>query len=234
MKERAKMSKIEKVLEQVQSGERQYRDMTLQVRELPENDEMVVQGYATTYNQPYYLYRMKSDDGYTIEVREEVDRHAFDDADMNDVILQYNHEGRVFARLSNGTLQLDKDDEKGLLVTADLGGTEIGRQLYEEIKGGYTNKMSFGFTIAKASDLREMEPDNDADEMWVYTIEKVGRLFDVSAVSLPQNDFTSISARAFGNGAIAEVVTERLRTHEEKVNREKRIAELELLIESED
>lgn len=229
------MSKIDKVLEQVTSGERQYRDMLLQVRELPEeSDEKVVQGYATTYNEPYYLYRMKADDGYTIEVREEVDRHAFDDADMSDVILQYNHEGRVFARLSNGTLQLDKDDEKGLLVTANLGGTEIGRQLYEEIQGGYTTKMSFGFTIAKASDLREMEPDNDADEMYVYTIEKVGRLFDVSAVSLPQNDFTSISARAFGNGAITNAVTERLHQHEQKVNRSKRIAELEMLIESED
>ena len=228
------MSKMDKVLEQVKSGERQYRDMVLQVRELPEDDEKVVTGYATTYNQPYYLYRMNSDDGYTIEVREEVDRHAFDDANMDDVIFQYNHEGRVFARLSNGTLSLDKDDEKGLLVTADLGGTEIGRQLYEEIKGGYTNKMSFGFTIAKASDLRQMDPDNDADEMWVYTIEKVGRLFDVSAVSIPQNDFTSISARAFGNGAIADVLTERLHKHEEEVNRAKRIAELEMLIESED
>lgn len=228
------MSKMDKVLEQVKSGERQYRDMVLQVRELPNDEEKVVQGYATTYNEPYYLYRMKGEDGYTIEVREEVDRHAFDDADMSDTIFQYNHEGRVFARLSNGTLSLDKDDEKGLLVTADLGGTEIGRQLYEEIKGGYTNKMSFGFTIAKASDLRQMDPDNDADEMWVYTIEKVGRLFDVSAVSIPQNDFTSISARAFGNGAIADAVTERLHKHEEEVNRAKRIAELESLIESED
>lgn len=229
------MSKMDKVLEQVKSGERQYRDMVLQVRELPEDDdEKVVTGYATTYNQPYYLYRMKSDDGYTIEVREEVDRHAFDDANLEDVVFQYNHEGHVYARRSNGTLQLDKDDEKGLLVTADLGGTEIGRQLYEEIKGGYTNKMSFGFTIAKASDLRQMDPDNDADEMWVYTIEKVGRLFDVSAVSIPQNDFTSISARAFGNGAISDVLTERLHKHEEEVNRAKRIAELEMLIESED
>lgn len=228
------MSKIDKLMERVQSGEMQYRDLKLEVREIEDDSEKIVEGYASTYNEPYYLYRMKAPDGYTVEVREEVDRHAFDEADMNDVIMQYNHEGRVFARLSNGTLKLNKDDEKGLFISADLGGTEIGRQLYEEIKGGYTNKMSFGFTISQASELREVESDNDADEVWVYTIEKVGRLFDVSAVSLPQNDFTSISARAFGNGVISNAVTERLHLHEQKIEREKKIAELERLIESED
>lgn len=228
------MSKIDKIMEKVQSGEMQYRDLVLSVREETETLDYVVDGYASTYNEPYYLYRVKAPDGYTIEVREEVDRHAFDEAKMDDVILQYNHEGRVFARTSNGTLNLNKDDEKGLFITADLGGTEIGRQLYEEIKGGYTNKMSFGFTIAQASELREVEPDNDADEMWVYTIEKVGRLYDVSAVSLPQNDFTSISARALGNGVISERVTERLHEHEERVERAKKIEELKKLIESED
>ena len=58
------------------------------------------------------------------------------------VVMQYDHEGRVFARLSNGTLQLESD-EHGLKVRADLSGTELGRNLYEEIKGGYTTKMSF-------------------------------------------------------------------------------------------
>lgn len=226
------MSKLDKIKEQVEKGERQYRNLILEIRE--EEDSHTVQGYATTYNEPYYLYRVKGDDGYTIEVREEVDRHAFDDADMSDVIMQYNHEGRVFARLSNGTLTLDKDDEKGLFITADLGGTEIGRQLYEEIKGGYTNKMSFGFTIAQASELREVQPDNGVNEMYVYTIEKIGKLYDVSAVSLPQNDFTSISARTIGNGEIADKVTERLHEHEMKVERAKKIEDLRRLIESED
>ena len=228
------MSKIDKIMEKVQSGERQYRDLKLEVREDNTEPNYIVQGYASTYNQPYYLYRVKANDGYTIEVREEVDRHAFDNADMSDTIMQFDHQGHVYARMSNGTLTLNKDDEKGLFITADLGGTEIGRQLYEEIKGGYTNKMSFGLTIAQASELREVEPDNDADEMWVYTIEKVGRLYDVSAVSLPQNDFTSISARALGNGVISERVTERLHEHEERVERAKKIEELRKLIESED
>lgn len=226
------MSRFDEIKEQVESGKRQYRNLVLEVRE-DNADEYVVEGYATTYNEPYHLYTMRADDGYTIEVKEEVDRHAFDEANMDDVIMQYDHQGRVFARLSNGTLKLDKDAERGLLVTADLGGTDIGKQLYQEIKGGYTTKMSFGFTIAQASELREIE--GDADETYVYTIEKVGRLFDVSAVSLPQNDFTSItSVRSLNNGVIDKAVTERLQAHKEKIERAKKVAELRKLLESED
>lgn len=229
------MSKIQKLNDLVQTGQRQYRDLVLEVKEQPEeSNDMVVEGYASTYNEPYYMFRTKADDGYTVEVREEVSDHAFDNTDMSDVILQYNHEGRVFARMSNGTLTLDKNDPKGLFIKADLGGTEIGRQLFEEIKGGYTNKMSFGFTIDKVSDMRQLEPDNDADEVWVYTIESIRKLYDVSAVSLPANDYTSISARALADGEINEMVAERLHEHEEKVARQAKIAELEKLLESED
>lgn len=229
------MSKMDKLTDLVQTGARQYRDLVLEVKEqTEENNDMVVEGYASTYNEPYYMFRTKGKDGYTIEVREEVSDHAFDNTDMNDVILQYNHEGRVFARMSNGTLTLDKQDPKGLFIRADLGGTEIGRQLFEEIKGGYTNKMSFGFTIDKVSEMRQLEPDNDADEVWVYTIESIRKLYDVSAVSLPQNDFTSISARALADGEINEMVAERLHEHEDKIARQKKIEELEKLLESED
>lgn len=212
-----KLTDLEKV--------RQYRDLKMEAKE----DDMVVEGYATTYNEPYLLFTDRTKD-YTVGIYEQVSDKAFDNADMNDVIFQYNHEGRVFARLSNGTMNLDKDDERGLLVTANLGGTDIGRQLYQEIKGGYTNKMSFGFTIKKASDLVELD-DGEFDENYVYTIEEIGKLYDVSAVSLPQNDFTSISARNFKDGEIERFVTERLHAHEGRETRAKKVAELKRMIE---
>ena len=211
---------------------RQYRDLKLDAKE--GDDAMVVEGYATTYNQPYILWTERDVDKngkeYTIGIYEQVDRKAFDDADMSDVIFQYNHEGRVFARLSNGTMELNKDDDHGLLVSANLGETDIGRQLYQEIKGGYTNKMSFGFTIKRMTDLEEFD-DGEFDENYLYTIEQIGKLYDVSAVSLPQNDFTSISAREFNDGAISEFVTERLQAHREKVERAKKVEMLKKLIE---
>ena len=176
---------------------RQYR----RVLDIEVGDEMIVEGYASTFNQPYELYR----DGDYI-VYEQIDARAFDETDMSDVIMQYNHEGRVFARNSNGTLTLTSD-EKGLRIRADLGGTEIGRQLYEEIKGGYTDKMSFGFRVGE--DRREIT--ENADNITVMrTITKIEKLYDVSAVSLPANDATSISARSSGEGVIAEVKQELL------------------------
>ena len=159
-------------------------------------------------NQPYQLYEFAMDDG-TYRVFEQVDPHAFDECDMSDVIMQYDHEGRVFARTKNDTLRL-APDENGLQVTAELGGTEIGRQLYAEIKGGYTDKMSFGFVVGE--DKREVTRDHENHITTVMrTITKIKKLYDVSAVSLPANDATSISARKFTDGVIGEIKAERLK-----------------------
>lgn len=192
------MELTEKMQQKLNDG-REYRFMTLENAD----DGYLVRGYATTFKQPYHLYNRA--DGK--EVREMVDANAFENTDMSDVIMQYDHEGRVFARLSNNTLSLETD-EHGLMVRADLGGTEIGRNLYEEIKGGYTNKMSFGFTVKDAS----VEPDGDG---YLRTIRSIGKLYDVSAVSLPANDYTEISARSHCDGEITEIEAELLRAEEE-------------------
>ena len=185
---------------------REYRKMTMEVRSVDSDaDKYYVEGYATTFDEPYHLYYY-DDKGH--EVKEQVSRNAFDNTDMSDVILQYDHEGRVFARLSNDTLKLNIDDH-GLFIRAYLGGTEIGRNLYEEIKGGYTNKMSFGFTVTDDS----FEEDGSD---YLRTIKSIGKLYDVSAVSIPANDFTEISARNHCDGAIAEIETERARLEEER------------------
>lgn len=187
---------------------RQYRH----VMGFEVNDDMVVEGYATTFSQPYELFR----DGKYI-IYEQIDPDAFREADMGDVIMQYNHEGRVFARNSNGTLELTPD-EHGLKIRADLSGTEIGRQLYEEIKGGYTDKMSFGFKVG--ADKRE-RTQRDGNIEVLRTITKIDKLFDVSAVSIPANDATSISARSYGEGVIAEVKQELLAQQERERQKQK-------------
>lgn len=223
----------EKILKRIEDG-REYRDLQINVREVPDDEnEYRVEGYASTYDEPYTLYTIRSDDGYAIEVREQVDRHAFDKADMSDVIMQYDHQGRVFARMSNDTLKLNKDDEKGLYIDAYLGGTETGRQLYEEIKGGYTRKMSFGFTVR--DDKLEQTEERKDGEVWLRTITDVAKVYDVSAVSLPANDYTSISARKYCDGVIAEVETERTRKAQEAAERRQReetVKALELRIKA--
>ena len=187
-----------------------------------EDGQMIVEGYATTFGQPYELYRNKN-----MVVNEQVAPDAFAECDMSDVIMQYDHEGRVFARVNNGTLELTPD-EHGLRVRANLGGTEIGRQLYEEIRGGYTDKMSFGFTVS--ADERKESRDAEGRISILRTIRKIGKLFDVSAVSLPANDATEISARNIGDGLIAEVQKELLAREE----RERRIGEIRKILNRED
>ena len=201
----------DKVLNKLENG-REYRAMTMTVRADGNDDQMIVEGYVTTFNQPYMLY-----DGRYYKVMEQIAPAAFAECDMTDVIMQYDHEGRVFARNKNGTLTLTVD-AIGLKITADLAGTEIGRQLYQEIKGGYTDKMSFGFLVAE--DKRESVVDHENDvETVTRTITKIKKLYDVSAVSLPANDMTSISARRFADGVISEIETER----SERANKIKKI-----------
>lgn len=177
---------------------RSFREMEVRALDDEGDDQYLVEGYATTFNQPYVLYQ---EDGWTL--REQVDPNAFDDTDMTDVIMQYDHMGRVFARKSNNTLQLSIDDH-GLKVRADLSGTDIGRQLYQEIRGGYTTKMSFGFVVASDGEKRETT-EEDGQVNILRTITGIKKLYDVSAVSLPANDATVISARSDGEGVIAEV-----------------------------
>lgn len=186
---------------------REYRAMpTVDIAE-----NYTVQGYCTTFNDPYLLYRTEYG-----EVWEDVDPHAFDDCDMSDVILQYDHMGHVYARTRNGTLSIAPDDH-GLKITAYLGGTEIGRQLYEEIKGEYTDRMSFGFLVGE--DSRTVEENHDTGYVIIRrTIRKVSKTFDASAVSLPANNNTDISARSFGDGVIAEARKELRKRALDKLN----------------
>lgn len=194
--------------------DREYRALTL----LPTDDEQkIVEGNFSTYDTPYLLYSYDID-GTKVEVWEEVKKGAFNDADVSDVIMQYDHEGRVFARSSNKTLELELNETPHM--RANLGGTEIGRQLYEEIKGGYTTKMSFGFTVKEDERTRTEENNDGVRKIKVLrSIKAIRKLYDVSAVSLPANDQTEISARAFADGVSDEIVKEL----NEEITREKEI-----------
>jgi len=194
--------------------DREYRALTL----IPTDDEQkIVEGNFSTYDTPYLLYSYDIE-GTKVEVWEEVKKGAFDDADVSDVIMQYDHEGRVFARNSNKTLELELNETPHM--RANLGGTEIGRQLYEEIKGGYTTKMSFGFTVKDDERTRTEENNDGVRKIKVLrSIKAIRKLYDVSAVSLPANDQTEISARAFADGVSDEIVKEL----NEEITREKEI-----------
>ena len=179
--------------------ERQYRMLTRALAPVDSTEkhekridsEYYVEGYASTFDDPYVLYK-DSYDG--TEYREEIDPGAFDGADMSDVIMQYDHMGHVFARQSNGTLIVEPD-EHGLFVAADLGGSAAGRSMYEEIQNGLCTRMSWAFTVSESSYDRDTHTTR---------ILKVRKVYDVSAVSLPADPNTEIAARNMLNGAIEQ------------------------------
>lgn len=149
--------------------------------------EQYVEGYATTFDSPYVLYEYDGN-----KYREAIDRNALTGADMSDIIMQYDHEGKVLARLSNGTLGMESDDN-GLFIFADLSKSRAAQDLHEEISAGLVTKMSWAFTVAEDAYNKDTR---------TRTILKIKKVYDVSAVSYPANIDTSIAARSWLDGVI--------------------------------
>lgn len=161
------------------------RSIPFQMNPVTENKRIdtqyYVEGYATTF-EPYVLYR----DYEGNDVYELIERSSLDNADMSDIIFQFDHGGMVYARTSNGSLIVEVD-EHGLFVAADLGRTEAAKRLYDSIQAGMVNQMSWRYMVDEESYDRDTK---------TWTTRKVSKIYDVSAVSIPANDQTSIEARA--------------------------------------
>lgn len=158
--------------------DRSYRHFEVRAAE----EENIIEGYAAVFDTPEVMYEY---DG--VEYLEEIRSGSFESAQMADVVLNFNHQGKPVARTKNGTLQL-MVDQRGLRVRADLSGTEEGRRLYEEVKGGYLDKMSFAFTINA--------DEYDRDQR-LRSITQIKRLYDVAVVDIPAYESTSVLARSF-------------------------------------
>ena len=139
-----------------------------------------VEGIACVFDQP-------TDLGWFTET---IDRHAFDECDMSDVVLNFNHDNSILlARTLNGSLTLSVDD-RGLHQSASIIDTTDGEDVMKLVKNGLVNKMSFAFTIAR--DGERWETINGKEHR---TITKIEKLFDVSLVTFPAYSQTSASAR---------------------------------------
>ena len=188
-------------------SEREYRSMAL----MTPNTEYRAEGYATTFSDPYLLFHMDDVDYF-----EEVAPDAIDErTDMSDVIFQFDHEGMVFARMSNGTLNLS-NDEHGLKVDVDLSKTNDARNMFENISSGMVREMSWAFTV----DGQKYDKDTHTRK-----ITHIKKIYDVSAVSIPANPNTEImAARSFIDGEIEKEI-------KEFEKREAKKAKLRLMLE---
>lgn len=186
-------------------GEREYRSINVMfdavVPSDGEENEYIVEGYATTFDSPYDF----GPDGW----KECISSRALDGADMTDVIFQENHEGSPLARLRNNTLTLIRD-EHGLLCRAKLWGSRKGRDLHEAIRNGLICAMSWGFSLPYGEEGYVIDRASKTS-----TITKIAKVFDVSAVTFPANANTEIHARSYLDGAIEAEQKEFLRRDRE-------------------
>lgn len=189
--------------------EREYRAMPLfgvNESEKRFDSPFYVEGFATTFDSPYVLFETNG-----VQYKEQVDSRAFDNADFTDVIMQYDHGGKVFARNKMGkskepTLHIEPQ-QRGLFIAADLGLTEESRKLYDEIDKGLIYQMSWAFTVGE---------DYFDKETRTRHIRKINKVYDVSAVSIPANNQTDISARSYFDGVIE---SEKLLEQQERQNK---------------
>ena len=189
---------------------REYRNMELRVAQKEgEAQSYIVEGYASTYDS----YKLFTDDEGT-EYFERIEPTAFNGADMTDVVFRVDHEGRVYARTSAGTLKVWMD-EHGLANRTDLSKTQAARELYADIEAGNYPKMSFAFTVAE---------DHYDKATHTRVIDRIAKVYDVSPVSFPANPSTelSVSTRDYFNGVIEAEKAERLE-REKRENQKKKI-----------
>lgn len=188
---------------------KEIRKLDMQFRaENTEDGKMEIKGYAAVFNSPETY-------GYT----EVISARAFDEADMSDVVLRYNHNDSfmVLARTRNKSLDL-KVDEKGLFMDARLQDdiTEH-KNIFNAIKSGLIDKQSFAFVVD------EDEYDYDTD---TRTITKIGKVYDVSVVDQPFYNATDVSIARSENDEFMEKRNELRKEHEDKLALEEKKNEI--------
>lgn len=190
--------------------ENRVQSNQLEIRK-SDDGEMILEGYAAKYDNPTTLYKI----GDT-EYKEVIDRGAFDNMDMRDCCLKYNHSDAVpiLARTRGGSLELSTDDI-GLFFRAKLFNTQSSKDVYELVKQGALDRCSFAFTIKDDSYERDTNTRH---------IQKIDKLFDVSVVDIPAYENTSVSARSFFE----------LEREKEHLEREREKLKLKLKLEMED
>lgn len=207
-------------------SDREYRNFTsfgaIETRAKEDGEsEMIVEGYASTFEE----YDLFSFEGTTY--RERIEPTAFDEADMSDVVFLRDHEGQVYARTKNGLIDISTD-EKGLFTKTDLSKTSAAREMYEDIKAGNYSQMSFAFTIEK--DHFEDPIEDGERTILTRVIDRIKKVYDISAVAFPANPGTDISAstRACFDGEIERIKAERLEVQKRKNEEARKTAELKL------
>lgn len=154
----------------------------------PDEDEFVhIEGKAVAFDSETVLFKF---DG--IEYKEIIERGAFDEADISDVVVKYNHSDHFLAvaRTRNHTLELDVREDGVYVAIKIRKDNPNGMQFYKNVEEGLIDRMSFSFIIRE-------ESFDEKEHRW--TVRKIEKVYDVAAVDFPAYDDTEIYAKRFGD-----------------------------------
>ena len=139
------------------------------------------------------VFNKKTDLGWYSEI---IDREALAKTDLKDVRFLVNHNtdmtplARSRNNNKNSTMQMEiKDDGMHIRVNLDTENNTDARNLYSAVKRGDVSGMSFMFTV-RGDKWDDMDSDHP-----VRTVTDIGKVYEVSAVTFPAYEATSIDAR---------------------------------------
>lgn len=150
----------------------------IEIRSVNE-EERTVAGVAAVFNREQPM-------GWYVE---SIDEHAFDETDMSETILNFNHNDDILlAGVKNGSLELEVRADGLHATNARIVNTTQGNDVLTLVREGLIDKMSFAFTV----DEDEWEERDGKD---YRRITKIGKLFDVSLVTFPAYPQTYVGLR---------------------------------------
>lgn len=145
---------------------------------------------------------------------ETVAPNAFDNVDLSDILLLYNHElGNILARSSADSLEIEIDDS-GVHFTAEIPDTQLGRDVLTNVANRNIQGMSFGFTVADDTWTEGV------DGNYRRVINQIGELIEFSLTPMPAYKDTDVS--------VAQRSLNKLKNNDDK-ERQLQLIKLELL-----
>ena len=178
----------------------------LECRDAQEDSPRIISGYAAVFNQVAEI-------GRYYRFKEQIASGAFEGCNYDKCVACFNHNtDNILARYSSGTLKLSVD-EVGLRFEFEVPNTTVGNDMYELVKRGDISQCSFAFVVEE--EIWKYDEQNDENDL--RTIEKISELWDVSLVTYPAYEGTSVDARSAEEESFMERKKEYLSRNDNKI-----------------
>lgn len=182
------MSKKEDYLKNVEGAERRFLSAPVMIENRGEGDEKeaTIEGYAFKFNKRTTIGSW---------FHEEILPGAADDVIGDDIRCLFNHNpSQILARSvkGKGTLSLSLD-KVGLKYSYKTPKRSYALDLEDAIKEGDVDKSSFSFRV---KEVVWINGDSEKNELDTRQIKKFEMIYDVSPVTFPAYDDTSVAKRS--------------------------------------